>query len=827
MTNKSRIHIAGVFVVWMVVGLVLGVVVWLSTQPAHAQTDAWRTYTSADAAYTFDYPDGTTLTESDDASLRFKIVYAQLPVTATGDYQGVSILVLENPGQKDVTSFVAERSAITPGTRAVAPRAMTVDGRDALWLERDTAVGDGDKYTVLVPGDGVIYRINLYGGGVGGPVEPAPETESMFNRLVASFRVLNQPLKPSTLNLQPPTFNPLAEPPVATVFTYPLRTSAGIAYGVPVGIVISDTHLEWLGYAIRNLDQWRIKCYGVDWARMLHTGEDWYRLDGVNTAGAPVYAIADGVVAKHNPGISYPGNVVMIRHRLPDGRNIYSMYGHVSSVSVVEGQLVSRGQRIASVISQSYVGRTPSQHLSTDAHLHFEMRWFLDGTNIYVPGTNAYGYNYPGCTYAYPGRGYTYLIHPDDYPYPDAGYVAPTPFISARLDQPSGCQPSELLVNGGFESGLPGAPWTATNSQGRNDPLIYQTRPHSGAWGGWLGNVLNYTDTLAQVVVVPGNSVTLTLSFWRYVTSAEPAGNGDDRMTVRLTGPDGANVMQPIVLTSAVARNAWTRVTLTFTLNGYAHPTATLSLTGINDGDNVSSFFVDDVFLLRLCPGAAVEGTQAVTTEAAGVADDFTPPSKFAAQEAQSTQAVSRVAFLPVLTRAPGVVCADALGNGNFESALPGRPWVGVANTTSAIVNDAFIYTTRPRTGARSGRVGSPTLNSYWNEMLQTVQLPAAVISISLTYWRYLDTDETSTTVVYDRFSAGVETQQGIEIVTPQRIDNTSAGRGTWVQHTLNVPNSSLYSGQRVWVSFKANTDSNLPSSLYVDDAQLVVCALR
>ncbi|HMN30194.1 MAG TPA: M23 family metallopeptidase, partial [Caldilineaceae bacterium] len=102
------------------------------------------------------------------------------------------------------------------------------------------------------------------------------------------------------------------------------------------------------------------------------------------TSGAPVYAVADGVVAKHNPGISYPGNVVIIRHRLADGRDLYSMYGHVTSVKVVEGQAVTRGQQIASVIYQGYSGRTPSQHPSYDAHLHFEMRWFLDGTNIYV-----------------------------------------------------------------------------------------------------------------------------------------------------------------------------------------------------------------------------------------------------------------------------------------------------------------------------------------------------------------------------------------------------------------------------------------------------------
>lgn len=832
-----------------------------TAQPPQRITPApWPTFVSDDAAFAFDYPPGAIIEASDDASLRFKLVYVQFPITETNAYQGASIMVMENPEAKSAREFVAARYAAAGRALPVQARnaaGFRVNGREAIKLERDEVIGNLDKYTVLIAGDGVIYRINLFGGGVGGPVEPPPASEAMFERLVQSFRVLDQPLRPRGVVGATESGAPFAELPVATVFTYPLRSGAGANYGVPTGIVISGTRMEWLDYAIRNLDQWRIKCYGVDWSRMIHTGEDWYRDDYLtaNTAGAPVYAVADGVVERHDPGISYPGNVVLIRHHLPDGRNIFSMYGHVANVRVAQGQSVTRGQQIATVFNQGYVGRTPNRHPTWDSHLHFEMRWIRDAGNIYVPGTNAYNYNYPSCTYLYPGRGYTYIVHPDNYPYPGQGYVDPSDFIAARLQEPPpGCAPAELVVNGGFESGPPGTPWTAANSLNRVDPLIYKSRPRTGRWGGWLGNVLNYQDTLAQVINVPADSATATLTFWRYVQSYEPAGNGDDRMTVALTAPDGRPIAPPFALTSATRRSTWLKETLTFDLTGYAHPTATLSLSGVNDGKNRSSFFVDDVSLVRGCAAAASSPFAATTVERSGESSVAALPIAETAvygvmtdtPPMTPTDSLLSSAYLPLVIHEPEpmekdlalrATCANLLLNGGFED-VSSPAWTGVANTSATIYNvipggansgaaDPLIYTTRPRTGARSGRVGSPNVNGYWNELVQTVQLPANTLSVTLTYWRYLDTQEASTTTAYDTFRIALETEKGIEVVAPQQIDNRSSGRGQWVQETLALPNASAYSNQKLWVSFKGTLNGSRPSALYVDDVELDVCAAR
>ena len=193
------------------------------------------------------------------------------------------------------------------------------------------------------------------------------------------------------------------------------------------------------------------------------------------------------------------------------------------------------------------------------------------------------------------------------------------------------------------------------------------------------------------------------------------------------------------------------------------------------------------------------------------------------------TTPVTYTLFLPAIVPGePGQLaptCNDVIRNGNFDGTSTGRPWTGVANTPSAVYAPTLLSSTRAHSGAQSGRVGSPSVNSFWNEMIQTVPLPGGVTSVTLVYWRFLDTTETSTTKVYDSFSAGLETEKGIQIVTPQQINNTSAGRGQWVKSTLALPNPAAYSRQRLWVTFKGRTDSNLPSSLYVDDVQLTVCA--
>lgn len=91
--------------------------------------------------------------------------------------------------------------------------------------------------------------------------------------------------------------------------------------------------------------------------------------NGVDLAapsGTPVYATADGVVARAERFSSY-GNYIQIEH----GGQMHTRYAHLSGYAVAAGDSVVKGQLIG------FVGSTGR---STGPHLHYEVR--VDGEPV-------------------------------------------------------------------------------------------------------------------------------------------------------------------------------------------------------------------------------------------------------------------------------------------------------------------------------------------------------------------------------------------------------------------------------------------------------------
>jgi len=83
------------------------------------------------------------------------------------------------------------------------------------------------------------------------------------------------------------------------------------------------------------------------------------------TANAPVYSVADGTVLYAGANASTYVNVVLVEHAHPDGGTICSFYGHLGSVTVGEGEAVTRGQQIATVLDWQ------AQFGDANSHLHY------------------------------------------------------------------------------------------------------------------------------------------------------------------------------------------------------------------------------------------------------------------------------------------------------------------------------------------------------------------------------------------------------------------------------------------------------------------------
>lgn len=178
---------------------------------------------------------------------------------------------------------------------------------------------------------------------------------------------------------------------------------------------VQNPGLGYAGKCFVNRDGRR-----VPFSLLYHAGEDWFKYDGRRQvdAGAakdaPVRAVANGLVTwRQNLGAE--GWVLVLEHLLADGSKVWSAYWHVADPAISIGQLVYRGDVIGRIADQG-----------DNSHLHWEIRTWRDGSNLFPP-TSAGGRG--TCNGRVPALGYTW----DDElsrTSPNAwGYLDPVKFI--------------------------------------------------------------------------------------------------------------------------------------------------------------------------------------------------------------------------------------------------------------------------------------------------------------------------------------------------------------------------------------------------------------
>ncbi len=134
----------------------------------------------------------------------------------------------------------------------------------------------------------------------------------------------------------------------------------------------------------------------LSFGRQRHLGEDWNAESGGNTdCGQPVFTASAGHVVFAEDLRGGWGQVVIVRHRLPDGALVETLYAHLYERFVEVGEAVGRGQQIASIGDAEPPCGDGKPY---SAHLHFELRtpdcpeWGRPGAGY---GLDATGWEHP------------------------------------------------------------------------------------------------------------------------------------------------------------------------------------------------------------------------------------------------------------------------------------------------------------------------------------------------------------------------------------------------------------------------------------------------
>ena len=192
---------------------------------------------------------------------------------------------------------------------------------------------------------------------------------------------------------------------------------------------------------------------------------------------------------------------------------------------------------------------------------------------------------------------------PDAYvpPMSDGMPPPPPPDAMPMIDAPPPCVDTtvQMLTSPGFDQNA--ADWnpSAGNIISPSGSLPGGLVPHSPDNVAWLGGVLSATRTIYQQITLPADARNVSVSFYRWIATAETDGNVWDTMTVSLQNASGGPLETLRTFSNLDANTGWTMFQYS-PVGTYAGQTIRLHMSSTTDNAFNTNFFIDTASLTVL-----------------------------------------------------------------------------------------------------------------------------------------------------------------------------------------------------------------------------------
>ncbi|MEO7001509.1 MAG: hypothetical protein ABI068_06885, partial [Ktedonobacterales bacterium] len=175
------------------------------------------------------------------------------------------------------------------------------------------------------------------------------------------------------------------------------------------------------------------------------------------------------------------------------------------------------------------------------------------------------------------------------------GTVTHSATVSVSVTSSGGGGTTQLIANGGFESGQ--SPWSESSANGYQ--IVDPTNPHTGSYSAYLCGYYGCNDQIWQTVTLNSTTTKVVLSFWYYSDTYNSGGSCSDYFRAKIRTSGGSTITTATTQCDANATNGWVHYTfdLTSALSGYHGQKVQVYFQGTTTSNTVSDFFVDDVTL--------------------------------------------------------------------------------------------------------------------------------------------------------------------------------------------------------------------------------------